>query len=127
MAQPTGAAKATDLGLTYFYEKLEKDAVGRLLTDSDFGGGGTDAKGHVISGTYAFHKNWNFKATYFINKVDIAAGDNDKLRPPEAGPGFQIQIKPSTPGYLIGTALKRAGYPARFLNRSETYILDTYD
>jgi hypothetical protein len=55
--------------ITYFYEKLEKDAVVGLLTDSDFGIGGTDAKGHVFSGTYAFHDNWNFRASYFINKV----------------------------------------------------------
>ena len=57
---------------TYFYEKLEKDATVGLVTDSDFGGGGTDAKGHALSGTYAFHKNWNFKATYFINKINIS-------------------------------------------------------
>jgi hypothetical protein len=57
--------------LTYFYQKLEADATVGLLSDSDFGGGGTDSKGHVISGTYAFHKNWNFKATYFINKINI--------------------------------------------------------
>ncbi|MBT8056117.1 MAG: putative porin, partial [Gammaproteobacteria bacterium] len=52
--------------VTYFYQKLEADATVGLLSDSDFGGGGTDAKGHVLSGTYAFHKSWNFKATYFI-------------------------------------------------------------
>ncbi|MDH3789904.1 MAG: putative porin [Xanthomonadales bacterium] len=57
--------------ITYFYEKLEKDSTVGLLADSDFGGGGTDAKGHVISGTYAFHKKWNFKATYFINKINL--------------------------------------------------------
>ena len=62
--------------ITYFYEKLEADATVGLLADSDFGGGGTDAKGHVFSGTYAFHKNWNFKATYFLNKVDIASADD---------------------------------------------------
>jgi len=62
--------------ITYFYEKLEKDATVGLLSDSDFGGGGTDAKGHVFSGTYAFHKNWNFKATYFINKINLAQQDD---------------------------------------------------
>ena len=68
-----GSAKAKGTwDITYFYEKLEADATVGLLSDSDFGGGGTDAKGHVISGTYAFHKNWNFKATYFINKINIA-------------------------------------------------------
>lgn len=64
-----------DWDLTYFYEKLEADSTVGLLADSDFGGGGTDAKGHVFSGTYAFHKAWNFKATYFINKVNLASGD----------------------------------------------------
>jgi hypothetical protein len=62
--------------ITYFYEKLEADATVGLLADSDFGGGGTDAKGHVFSGTYAFHKNWNFKATYFLNKIDLASNDD---------------------------------------------------
>ncbi len=69
--------------ITYFYEKLEADATVGLLADSDFGGGGTDAKGHVFSGTYAFHKNWNFKATYFLNKIDIASAndrDYDRLQ-----------------------------------------------
>jgi len=66
----------------YFYEKLEADAVVGLVTDSDFGGGGTDVKGHALTGTYAFHDNWNFKATYFINDIDLASGnphDFDRL------------------------------------------------
>jgi hypothetical protein len=71
-----GSAKARGTwGITYFYEKLEADATVGLLSDSDFGGGGTDAKGHVFSGTYAFHKNWNFKATYFLNKIYLTAED----------------------------------------------------
>jgi hypothetical protein len=45
------------------------------VADSDFAGGGTDAKGHVFSGTYAFHKSWNFKATYFINEINLASGN----------------------------------------------------
>lgn len=57
--------------VTYFYARKEKDAMVGLLTDSDFGGGGTDSKGHALSGTYAFHKAWNFKATYFINEVNL--------------------------------------------------------
>jgi hypothetical protein len=78
-----GSAKDKgDWDVTYFYEKLEADATIGLLADSDFGGGGTDAKGHVISGTYAFHKSWNFKATYFINEIKLASGnpvDYDRL------------------------------------------------
>jgi hypothetical protein len=78
-----GSAKARgtwDLG--WFYEKLEADATVGLLTDSDFGGGGTDVKGHAFSGTYAFNDNWNFKLTYFLNEIDLASGnprDFDRL------------------------------------------------
>jgi hypothetical protein len=71
-----GSAKAKgtwDIG--YFYERLEADAVIGLVTDSDFGGGGTDSKGHAIEGAYAFHDNWNFKATYFINDIALASGN----------------------------------------------------
>ena len=78
-----GSAKAQGTwAVSYFYEKLEADAVVGLVTDSDFGGGGTDAKGHVLQGTYAFHDNWNFKATYFINDISLASGnprDFDRL------------------------------------------------
>ena len=71
-----GSAKDKgDWDITYFYEKLEADATVGLVADSDFAGGGTDAKGHVFSGTYAFHKNWNFKATYFINEINLASGN----------------------------------------------------
>jgi hypothetical protein len=53
-----------------------------LLTDSDFAGGGTDSKGHAFSGTYAFHDNWNFKLTYYLNEIELASGsprDFDRL------------------------------------------------
>jgi hypothetical protein len=69
--------------VTYFYERLEADAVVGLVTDSDFGGGGTDSKGHVVSGRYAFHENWNFEATYLMNKIDLASDeprDADRLQ-----------------------------------------------
>jgi hypothetical protein len=59
----------------WFYKDLEADAVVGLLTDSDFGGGGTDARGHVFQGAYAFHDNWNFSLTYFLNETGLASGD----------------------------------------------------
>jgi hypothetical protein len=61
--------------LAWFYERLEADATVGLLTDSNFGGGGTDARGHAFSGTYAFHENWNFSLTYLLNETDIASGN----------------------------------------------------
>ena len=55
----------------YVYQRLEADAVLGLLTDSDFGGGGTDSKGSIIKGSYAFYKNFNANLTYFINDVGL--------------------------------------------------------
>ena len=46
-----------------------------LLTDSDFGGGGTDAKGSIFKGAWAIHKNWKAQITYFLNDIDLASGD----------------------------------------------------
>ena len=78
-----GSAKDKgDWDLVYFYERLEADATVGLLADSDFGGGGTDSKGHVFIGTYAFHKAWYFRATYFLNEIKLASGnpkDYDRL------------------------------------------------
>jgi hypothetical protein len=61
--------------LGYVYQKLEADSVFGLLTDSDFGGGGTDAKGSIIKGSYALYKNINADFTYFINQVGLKSGD----------------------------------------------------
>jgi len=61
--------------IAYLYQRLEADAVLGLLTDSDFGGGGTDSKGSVFKGAYAFDDNWNFEATYFLNKIDLQSGN----------------------------------------------------
>lgn len=71
-----GSTKARgDWQLMYFYERLEADAVVGLLADSDFGDGGTNAKGSVFSGTYAFSSNWNFKLSYFLNKILLDTQD----------------------------------------------------
>ena len=59
----------------YVYQELEADSVLGLLTDSDFGGGGTDSKGHIFKGSYAIAKNFNAKFTYFINDVGLKSGD----------------------------------------------------
>lgn len=49
------------------YEDLEADAVLGLLSDSDFAGGGTDAKGHRLSGAYGINKQWTAAFTWFID------------------------------------------------------------
>lgn len=58
----------------YAYQDLEADAVFGLLTDSDFGGGGTDTKGHVLRGAYALGDKWNFALSYFMNDIGGNAG-----------------------------------------------------
>jgi hypothetical protein len=55
----------------YIYRKIEKDAVVGIFTDSDFRGGGTDARGHEIGGGYQIANNMKFSATYFINTIGL--------------------------------------------------------
>jgi hypothetical protein len=61
-----------DWDIGYMYKHLEADAALGLLSDSDFGGGGTDAKGHVFKGSYGLAKGLAAKFTYFINDADIS-------------------------------------------------------
>ena len=72
-----------DWKISYMYKRLEADAVLGLLTDSNFGGGGTDASGSRFAGTYAFDDNWNFQLTYLRNETGLSAGnrrDYDRLQ-----------------------------------------------
>jgi hypothetical protein len=72
-----GKAKARgDWQLQYEYREVEADSVLGLWTDSDFGGGGTDVKGHRLSGKYAINKQWSLAVTYFNNKRGVDLGDN---------------------------------------------------
>lgn len=67
---------------SYYYADKEADAMLGLVTDSDFGGGGTGSKGHWLQINYGVSKNWAIGAQYFINEVDLAAGskrDYDRL------------------------------------------------
>ena len=61
---------------TYYYAEKEADAVLGLLTDSDFGGGGTDNKGHWLQFDVGVTDNWTIGAQYFINETDLASGNN---------------------------------------------------
>jgi hypothetical protein len=59
---------------TYYYADKEADSMLGLVTDSDFGGGGTDSKGHWLQFNYGVNKSWTIGAQYFINEVDLASG-----------------------------------------------------
>lgn len=77
------AANPGDWELGWSYEDLEADAVIAAFTDSDFGGGGTDAKGHIFRAAYRLRNNVRLNGTWFINERGEAAGnkrDYDRLQ-----------------------------------------------
>ncbi len=73
----TRVGQAKDRGqveFAYLYADKEADSVLGLLTDSDFAGGGTDNKGHLLQLNYGISKSWSIGAHYFINEADISSG-----------------------------------------------------
>ena len=64
----------------YIYREVEKDAVFGLYTDSDFRGGGTNARGHEIGADYQLMNNTTFAVTYFNNQIDLQAGDKTNFQ-----------------------------------------------
>ena len=69
------AKKPGSWKLAYDYRELEADAVMAAFSDSDFGGGGTDAKGHRFAGAYQLTKAAQLAATLFVNEKGIKDGD----------------------------------------------------
>ena len=66
----------------YYYADKGADSTLGLLTDSDFGGGGTDNKGHWLKFDYGVSKSWTIGAQYFINEFELSTGssrDFDRL------------------------------------------------
>jgi hypothetical protein len=59
---------------SWAWQELEADAVIATFTDSDFGNGGTDARGHTIKAAYALKDNWTVGGTLFVNEIDLASG-----------------------------------------------------
>jgi hypothetical protein len=55
----------------YYYENLEKDAVVGAFCNSDFGGGGTNAKGHRLNANIQLAKNLQAGICYFINQKNL--------------------------------------------------------
>jgi hypothetical protein len=77
--------KASDPGTWeagYTYHDLEANAVIATFSDSDFGGGGTDGRGHIFRAGYALNKKMKLALTYFLNERGVNAGnkrDFDRL------------------------------------------------
>jgi hypothetical protein len=59
----------------YAYQDLEANAVVATFTDSDFAGGGTDGKGHVVDFSYALRDRWVLGFRYFLNKRGADVGN----------------------------------------------------
>lgn len=59
---------------SWAYQDIEPDAVIGTFNDSDFGGGGTDAKGHLIKGKYILAQRWILGGTLIFTKVEEIAG-----------------------------------------------------
>ena len=64
----------------YAYQDLEADAVLGLFTDSDFIGGGTDGKGHILQTGYALSKKIALKGTLFLNDRNVDFGTEEEFK-----------------------------------------------
>lgn len=91
-ATRNGEADAEDAGIAYgvvlgaardagqweaavAYHDIEADAVVGTFSDSDFGGGGTDARGLILKAKYAVSKNISLAGTWFSNAIDLSGAD----------------------------------------------------
>jgi hypothetical protein len=74
------ARKRGSWQVRYEYRDLEADATFGLWTDSDFAGGGTDGKGHTLSGAYAITDRWTFGFTYMDSERGVDLGDSDDYK-----------------------------------------------
>uniref|UniRef100_UPI0030DA80B0 putative porin n=1 Tax=unclassified Pseudomonas TaxID=196821 RepID=UPI0030DA80B0 len=66
-------SKVFGFNLDYNYRDVQRYAVVGALTDSDFAGGFTGARGHKFKVGYDIDKNFAIGATYFLTKADYAS------------------------------------------------------
>ncbi len=62
--------KQGNMQFGWTYQDIEADSVIGTFNDSDFGGGGTDSRGHMIKAKYMITDNINVGGTLFVNKID---------------------------------------------------------
>lgn len=65
--------------IRYEYRDVQRDAVVGAFTDSDFGGGGTNSRGHIFGAEYMLFRNTRLALTYFYN--DNVGSDALRLVP----------------------------------------------
>ena len=56
---------------SYTWHDTEADAVMGIFTDSDFGAGSTDSKGHFIKAGYALTGNIALHATLILSEIEM--------------------------------------------------------
>lgn len=69
------AKKKGQTYVAWLYLDIEADAVIGTFTDSDFGAGSTDSRGHMLVAKYGISDRTFVGGTYFINKVDRFQGN----------------------------------------------------
>ena len=72
--------------VSYLYKRLEDDATAADLADSDFGDGGTNRKGHILSGAWQVTSWGQAKATVYLTQVE------DETRPPGRDDIHRVQL-----------------------------------
>lgn len=60
--------------LRYNYRRVEKDALYGTFTNSNFGDGGTDVKGHLIKFLFALEQNITIRSSYYHNEIGLDKG-----------------------------------------------------
>jgi hypothetical protein len=73
-AKVGSAKKDGEMEFSWTYQDIEADAVIATYNDSDFGGGGTDADGHLLKAKYAISRKIILGGTLFVNNVDRFQG-----------------------------------------------------
>jgi|TARA_B110000444_G_scaffold36017_1_gene31543 hypothetical protein len=66
--------KKGDMQFVWIYQDIQADALIAAFNDSDFGGGGTDSKGHLLRTKYGFSKKVALGGTFFLNQIDRFQG-----------------------------------------------------
>ena len=66
---PVGSTGKTQF--SYAWYETEADAVMGIYTDSDFGGGNTDSKGHLIKARYGLTENIALNGTFIISRIEM--------------------------------------------------------
>ncbi len=56
---------------SYAWYDTEADAVMGIFTDSDFGGGNTDSRGHLIKARYGVNKYIALNGTFIISEIEM--------------------------------------------------------